>query len=255
MPKTFSPFVAEEIGWYVYALQDPRDNKVFYIGKGKDNRVFAHAEGVVPEDEFESGSKNHLIKEILQSGREVNTYIVRHGLKTEAIAYAIESALIDFCHLLDPKSNNPHFSLKNLVLGHNSQLASTDVVISTYEAPPAPELSDAIMLFRPSILWRPTMKPEDLFEITHGWWEVALPRAQNAKYAFAVCNFVIRAVYRIDSWRQQSPSDRGWNEDSVPGKRWGFDGAPASEMSHFLNRSVAHLYKKGDRTQFRYFNC
>ena len=66
MPKTFSPFVAEEIGWYVYALQDPRDNKVFYIGKGKDNRVFAHAEGVVPEDEFESGSKNHLIKEILQ---------------------------------------------------------------------------------------------------------------------------------------------------------------------------------------------
>ena len=255
MPKAYSLFVAEEIGWYVYALQDPRDNKIFYIGKGKDNRVFAHAEGVIPEAEFNANSKNQLIKEILQSSREVNTYIIRHGLKTEAIAYAIESALIDFCDLLDPQSNNPHFSLKNLVSGHNSQLASTDVVISTDEAMPAPELTDAIMLFRPSVLWRPTMKPEELFEITHGWWEIAPDRAREAKYAFAVCNFVIRAVYRIDSWRQQTSSDRGWSEKSIPGKRWGFDGAPASEMSHFLNKSVTHLYKKGDRTQFRYFNC
>ena len=32
----FSPFVIEQIGWYVYALQDPRDQKVFYVGKAKE---------------------------------------------------------------------------------------------------------------------------------------------------------------------------------------------------------------------------
>ena len=26
-------------GFYVYALIDPRDNKVFYIGKGNGNRI------------------------------------------------------------------------------------------------------------------------------------------------------------------------------------------------------------------------
>jgi hypothetical protein len=255
MPKTFSPIVAERIGWYVYALQDPRNNKIFYIGKGKDNRVFAHAEGVLPEAEFDANSKNQLIKEILLAGREVNTYMIRHGLKSEQVAFAIESALIDFCELLDPQSDNPYFSLKNLVLGHNSQLASTDVAITIYEAPQAPELREPILLFRPTVLWRPTMRPEELFEITHGWWEVNPLRAQESQYAFAVCSFVIRAIYRIDSWRQQTPSDRGWDETSIPGKRWGFDGHEAPEMSDFLNKSVAHLYKKGDRTQFRYFNC
>lgn len=37
-----SPYVAEQLGWYVYLLRDPRDAEVFYVGKGRGNRVFAH---------------------------------------------------------------------------------------------------------------------------------------------------------------------------------------------------------------------
>ena len=32
----------EEIGSYVYALVDPNNKEIFYIGKGKENRVFQH---------------------------------------------------------------------------------------------------------------------------------------------------------------------------------------------------------------------
>ena len=42
MKDSFSPNVRKEIGHYVYLYIDPRDNTVFYIGKGQNNRVFDH---------------------------------------------------------------------------------------------------------------------------------------------------------------------------------------------------------------------
>lgn len=46
----FSPFVQEQIGWYVY-LPDPRDGGVFYVGKGSGNRVFEHAHAALLADD------------------------------------------------------------------------------------------------------------------------------------------------------------------------------------------------------------
>jgi len=42
-PLSFLPGVAEKLGWYVYALRDPRTRKIFYVGKGSSERVYAHA--------------------------------------------------------------------------------------------------------------------------------------------------------------------------------------------------------------------
>ena len=39
----FSPEVCAELKYYVYRLVDPRNGQTFYVGKGKNNRVFAHA--------------------------------------------------------------------------------------------------------------------------------------------------------------------------------------------------------------------
>ena len=43
MISSFSPEVIEQLQYYVYRLIDPRDGQTFYVGKGKGNRVFAHA--------------------------------------------------------------------------------------------------------------------------------------------------------------------------------------------------------------------
>jgi len=38
----FSQKSIEKLKYYVYALKDPSNSEVFYIGKGKDNRIFDH---------------------------------------------------------------------------------------------------------------------------------------------------------------------------------------------------------------------
>jgi hypothetical protein len=37
----------EKLGYYVYLLIDPRNDKVFYVGKGKGNRVNQHLLGAL----------------------------------------------------------------------------------------------------------------------------------------------------------------------------------------------------------------
>ena len=39
------PEVAAVLRYYVYALRDPRDGKVFYVGKGVGDRINARARG------------------------------------------------------------------------------------------------------------------------------------------------------------------------------------------------------------------
>ena len=40
--QRFTPKVIERLKYYVYVYIDPRNDRPFYIGKGKGNRVFAH---------------------------------------------------------------------------------------------------------------------------------------------------------------------------------------------------------------------
>ena len=87
----FKQSVKEALAYYVYALVDPRDHKIFYIGKGKDNRVFQHAAATI--DEIEQGLKLETIKDIISEGKQVEYYILRHNLD-EKEAYLVESAII-----------------------------------------------------------------------------------------------------------------------------------------------------------------
>ena len=41
----FDQLTIERLKYYVYALENGAKNKIFYIGKGKGNRVFDHQKG------------------------------------------------------------------------------------------------------------------------------------------------------------------------------------------------------------------
>lgn len=252
----FSAIVSERVGWYVYALRDPRDQRIFYIGKGIGNRVFQHAETAAGLDgENEMSPKLDLIRAIHDSGNAVQTYILRHGLSSEQVAYDLEAAVIDTLRLLDPTVENEMFALANLVLGHHHAtrgLASTDVVASLFEAEPTPDITEPVLLIKIPGLRTPSMSAEELYDATRTWWKIG-PRREQARYAFSVNRGIIREVYAIESWRS-------WADEECdrPGTiRWGFTGSIAteSELDHYRNKSVAHLYKRGEASPIKFLNC
>lgn len=67
----FSQKTIEEIQYYVYCLYDPRTSKIFYIGKGKGNRVFQHQMDALEDGNAETDKLN-TIREILNSGQQVD---------------------------------------------------------------------------------------------------------------------------------------------------------------------------------------
>ncbi len=245
--SAYSPYASEQLKAYVYLLIDPRDGEPFYVGKGNGNRVFAHALDALGDEEAAS-DKLDRIREIRAAGFKVRHELLRFGL-TNRTALEIEAAAIQLLGLSE---------LTNKVEGHHVWARgrmTTDVAISLFEAPQAPEITEDVILLKISRLWSPEMSAEELYETTQGWWPVG-ERRERADYAFAVSGWVIREVYRIGEWREQRPGDRGWGERGATSqKRWGFSGEIADELARYRNASVRHLFKQGHASSFKYVNC
>lgn len=95
--QRFPEEVCEKLGNYVYRLIDPRNGETFYVGKGKNNRVFDHAEGVpevaAGDDDQNLGTKLDRIKAIKNAGLTVLHVIHRHEIP-DASVFEVEAALM-----------------------------------------------------------------------------------------------------------------------------------------------------------------
>jgi len=80
------------VGFYVYALIDPRNDHVFYIGKGKGKRYSAHYREFIAGSVTNSAKFNR-IAEIASSGFKPQAVCLADGLG-EWPAYSLERALI-----------------------------------------------------------------------------------------------------------------------------------------------------------------
>jgi hypothetical protein len=80
--QSFPQDVIDKIGNYVYRLIDPRNGEIFYIGKGKDNRVFDHVYGTMKDRDPDSdlSYKEQRIMDIRNAGLEVLHIIHRHEI-------------------------------------------------------------------------------------------------------------------------------------------------------------------------------
>jgi len=77
--------------YYIYALIDPRDDKIFYIGKGTGTRAYQHAQ-------FKDGNNNpykdRKIKKIFKENMEPLVKFLYENIEDESLAYSLEESVI-----------------------------------------------------------------------------------------------------------------------------------------------------------------
>ena len=113
-------------------------------------------------------------------------------------------------------------------------------LIFQYGAKPV-KITDKVLLIRINQRFRPSMSNEEMYEATRGIWKLG-PRRENAKYAFAVFEGVVREVYEIEQWFSAGTLEYKTRaeENLKVDNRWEFEGhlAPENIGERYVGGSV-----------------
>ncbi|MFI4993068.1 MAG: LEM-3-like GIY-YIG domain-containing protein [Solirubrobacterales bacterium] len=247
-PLSFLPGVSEKLGHYVYALRDPlEDGRIFYVGKGTGDRVYAHARHAKRVDASKTSAQLKLarIREIHAAELDVGVELIRHNMKDEAEAFEVEAAVIDVLKIAG-------IELANVVAGQGTERGwrPLDEIMAEYAAQPVeigPE--HRVLLIRLNrAQW---LAPGDLYEKTRASWKVA-PERRKPEWVFVVYDGIVRAVYKIESW-ERPPKEK------LVGKRvgrWDFNGVRDLTMEDlYLWADVSGYLRRGAQNPITYVHC
>lgn len=250
MISAFSQRTIEALAYYVYALVDPRDNRIFYIGKGCGNRVFQHAKDSLNEND--QSLKLDIIRDILREGKQVCLYILRHNL-TEETAYVVESVLID---LLTYSKFNTTNLLANVVAGHHQWdegIKNTDEINLLYNCMKIEvNAGDTLLLvslnksFDQSKANGVYRRP-DIYEATRKYWKISKNAPEEIKYVLGVYKGVVRCVIEVKTWKWITVSEDG---KTFKSERCIFEGDVLDD-SPYMNKDVSD-YPFGSGGAIRY---
>ena len=244
------PGVTEDLGYYVYLLVDPRDDRIFYVGKGTGGRCFSHIYEArkTSKDSRRDYEKLATIRAIEEAGEDVRIEILRHYL-TEDQAFHLEAAAMDLLEFSD---------LTNRVVGKGTRhlgRMGVDDINAQYGAEPVEFDPDhKVILIRVPRRFRKGMEDGALYEATRVWWRMG-SRRKKADYAMAVHGGVVRAVYKINGWIEPTEADIAADPNRLG--RHGFIGHVDEEMEErYLFADVtAYLPERGGMNPIRYVNC
>lgn len=241
--------VIENLGYYVYLYVDPRDETIFYVGKGCGSRCVTH---------LKEGGENEKVKRIAairKSGCEPRIDILVHGLLDDEqgsnAALQIEAAIID---LIGRKK------LTNKVRGWNSEAfgrMELKQIVSLYD-PKQINIKEPALLIRINQLFRFGMTPIELYDATRGVWRIGGDR-EKVELAFAVFQGVVREVYSVSQWMSAGSSfstRMTANNDLRDPKRWEFVGviADGAVRKKYVDGSVVQYFGPNVQSPFIYVN-
>lgn len=238
----FSKEVCAQIGYYVYRLIDPRDGNTFYVGKGKNNRLFKHVSGALDdynsedyltEDKKEDediDSKINTIREIHNAGLEVIHVIQRWGL-TEHEALLVESAIIDIYGL-------HHLSNKARGFDKDHGVCNADELEQRLNCPYFEDGPDKppYIIIKVKNWW--INERGSRYGATRSAWKMAKWRANPDVYPYvlSVTDGIVREVYKVKNW--QKADGRGTRLEFVGEK------APKEIEDLFINKRIPEYYSK-----------
>lgn len=240
--KQFSQKTSESLNYYVYVLVDPCDGKIFYVGKGKGNRVFAHLACAI-EGEQETDRLN-TIRDIISKGKEVEHFIIRHDLD-ENNAFTVESVLID---LLTYSKFSSIAKLKNIVTGHFQWLKgikSVQELEILYACKPLLEsdIQHNIMTININKTYNiNSERHPNIYESTRKSWKLSERRIRQIDFVMSEYRGIIRAIFQPTKWIKD-------------GNRFMFEGIEVTDnniIDLYLNKSVPPK-KQGAAYPIRYF--
>lgn len=246
----FSKIVIEALRYYVYCLVDPRNHKIFYIGKECGNRIFAHANDALNEEL--QRLKLDTVRAIKRNGLQVEYYILRHNM-TEKEAYLVESTLID---LLTYNAFNLESTLTNIASAHHQWdegIKTADELEATYTCDPiSMHEKGTILLVNLNKSFDQTnadgiYKRPNLYEVTRKYWRIGRNRPQNIRYVLGVYRSIVRSVIEVDGYQWVEKTEEG-----IPFKhtRCCFEGELIDDSS-FLNKDVsAYPFGSGGATRY-----
>lgn len=216
--KSFSKSTIESLKYYVYALVDISTNKVCYIGKGLNNRVFESLK-----------DKNN------KSNHSLQAYIIRHNL-TENEALLLEASLIDLL---------PYFSFSDLPFNYQdgidnkeTGIASIDDIENQYSSQiiNAEDFKHNVLVIsiNKSIGLHDTLlTPVRLYECTRKAWRLNLDKAKQVDYVIAKHNGILKEIYQPTKWYEYPTDDNK--------KRYAFEGntvIDADIREFYLNKKI-----------------
>ncbi len=232
----FSNAAAEGLGYYVYCLVDPRNKEIFYIGKGKGNRVFDH------EKQVENSAKVARIREIEKAGQQVEKYIIRHSLETEQAAFAVEAALIDLLASNIWSSR----ALLNEVKGHHSfecGMKSVAEVENFFSDEKLGDIKEKVLIININKKYRYNCENSDIYKATRSAWHLNEKKAKAVELVFSEYKGIIRAVFKPEEWIFNNVRNR-----------WEFVGKDvSSEYPQYMHKQNC-LKKKGQQNPIMYVN-
>lgn len=190
--NNFSDKVKQKLKYYVYALIDPKNDEIFYIGKGVNDRIFQHE----TENIGMESSKHRRIESIKRIGKEVKKVIILHGL-TEEEAFAAEAALINVMQFLTPDK------LTNVVSGHHSDPVMTVEEIERFygaEYLTEKDIFHNLLVIKINSLYDYNMADREIMDCARGHWRINVENAKNMDYLVAVYRGQVVGVYENMQW-------------------------------------------------------
>ena len=235
-PDGFPEEVVEALRCYVYRLIDPRNGETFYVGRGQEQRVFAHVSGKFDDAEQSvADPKLERIREIRALGMNIEHVIHRHGM-SEAAAKEVEAALID-----------AYPGLVNRVAGEGSRDRGTRhgrEILLEYSAEEF-VVEEPLILISIGQLWNKL----GVYDAVKGVWRLDIKRAKKHKLVLAHVRGVVRGAYRPKKWFRGA-----W--EKFP-ERVSFEGTEAEPKvwERYVGKRVPSKYRKrGAQNAIRYLS-
>ena len=244
MIDRLTPEICGALNWYVYRLIDPRNGQTFYVGKGRDNRIFQHvkdAQSLENSEEDIESLKIRTIREIKRAGLEPLHVIHRSGLD-EQVAFEVEAALID-----------AYPGLKNIAGGYGNGdrgCRHVEEIIRIYAAEGLEIHEDLILIY----VGRSREEGRDTYQAVRCAWRISLREAQKRKLVLAYDGGLVIGAYRPQQWLPATHENFPELPLEYAAKRLGFVGKPADDVWHLYVGRRPPARKKGSMTPFVYLN-